>query len=182
MPRFGWILAALALIATAGLVAGASWADQGKRGIDAIIKIKLKDGTPKFKGPDTIHQTGELQVLNTTSPSAIGPHTFSLVKKAQLPDSESERIKCARLKLDVCEDIAAEHEMTRHPIVVGEHVVESGVVGWDASFDGDLTGDSWFTDVQDEDTERTVPNTGKLFYLCIVHPRMQGSIKVIPQP
>jgi hypothetical protein len=176
------LILALVALAAIGLSAGASASPDAKRGADVTIKMKLKRGFPVFKGPQSVFVGQNITVLNKTSPSAIGPHTFSLVKKSELPNTERERTKCgktANRKL-ICKDIAEAHEMIGS-LSAGEQVVDNGTGGqWDSSFDGDAFGDSWFTETQFENHTRSVPAEPQtLRFMCIIHPRMQGKIKVV---
>src|SRR5215210_943484 len=144
------LLAVAALLAAAGSgVAGESGAKGPQP--DATIKIKLRNGSPVFTGPDTIPVDSQLQVVNKTDPNAIGPHSFSLVEKSELPRTEAQREKCGRTsnrKL-VCKDIAEAHQIShRHADMP---VVENGApTSWDSSFDGTNDGDSWFAQGQGE--------------------------------
>ena len=62
---------------------------------------------------------------------------------------------------------------------VGQPNVENGSPGWDAPFDADTDGDSWYTETKDETTCRQVSTTeDHLRYFCLVHPFMNGKVKV----
>jgi hypothetical protein len=56
--------------------------------------------------------------------------------------------------------------------------VDVAAKGWDASFGKE--GDTWYTETEGEDTARKVSAEpgSKLYYLCVVHPFMQGKINV----
>lgn len=154
-------------------------AASGKVDPDATFKIKLTPRGAFFKGPKTIVPGGVLQVVNKTDPNAGGPHSFSLVKKSELPTTEAQRGKCGDgndRKL-ICKDIAEAHDIVnRHANVP---VVDNGDSNaWDTPFDGDNPGDSWYTETQNETHARTVPDSGKLYFLCINYPRMQASVKI----
>ncbi len=157
--------------------------DAGKGPASATIKIKRNkhSGFPLYKGPKTIPVGGQLQILNKTEPSQIGPHTFSIVTKEALPKNERQRVKCGKKnnrKL-VCKDIAEAHEMDG--LDAGVPSVDTGApVMWDTPFDGEgAVGDSWYSNAKDESETRAVPATPtKLYYMCIIWPTMQGKLKV----
>ena len=183
--RTGTAVAVLIAVAVTGVAgAGSAAGDEVKRGLEeATINAKLKRGFPIYKGPKTIEAGGSLTVFNKTSPATTGPHTFAIVEKDELPSTERQRKKCGRAanrKL-VCKDIAEAHEMNGTN-TANVQSVDNGVLGtWDAAFDGDVAGDSWYSTTQFETHTRAVPDEPtRLYYLCIIWPRMQGSIKVTP--
>ena len=180
--RAGIAAAVLIAVAATGVMgAGSAAGDEAKRGIGITIKAKLKRGFPIYKGPKTVPAGSSITVLNKTSPATTGPHTFAIVEKDELPATERQRKKCGKAadrKL-VCKDIADAHEMNGTN-TANVQSVDNGLPGtWDAAFDGDEAGDTWYSTTQGETHTRAVPVTpGKLYYLCIVWPRMQGSVKV----
>jgi len=182
--RLGRALVVGAVVAAIGVSAstGATASAPVERGEVAKIKIKERDGVPKFRGPKATVVGAQIQVINKTDPGAIGPHTFSIVKRSELPKGERERVKCGRnnnRKL-VCKDIGEAHDMTG--LTANIHDVDFGTAEvWDAKFTGgdDVEGDTWFTDTQEEDESRAAPGSPtKLWYMCIIHPRMQRSITI----
>ncbi len=40
----------------------------------------------------------DLQIVNKTDPNKIGPHTFTLVAKSELPRGRDELKKCGQMK------------------------------------------------------------------------------------
>ena len=183
MGSLGVAFLLLAMASAAGLAGGAVADAPEKRGLTTQIKMKFKNGIPRFKGPDAAPSNGSIEILNKTNPAEIGPHTFSLVKKSELPGTEAERKKCGKnndRKL-ICKKIANAHDMTG--LAANEPVVDNGVVpGWDKAFTRTKPGDSWFTETQDETHLRTIeaPAGKRLFYMCIIHPKMQGKITIAP--
>ena len=169
-------LAAVGAVAASGTVATAEVA----RGpVDQSIEIR-GNLNPRFDAPESIMFGTDLQIVNKTKPNKIGPHTFSLVEKDQLPKGKDELKRCSKLK-DVCKDIAIAHELDFSTGEIGEPNVERGLTGWDALFTGAEEGDTWFTSTKDETTSRQVTAApGKLWFLCAVHPEMQGKIQVGP--
>jgi hypothetical protein len=169
---------ALVVVAVGGTAsAGAA----PEKGVPTVIKIKGNDN-PHFVAPDTVPAGSELEIENLTKPNKIGPHTFSLVTKDQLPRGKEEFKKCENGKL-ICADIIEAHDVdfSQRPPIVHEPIVENGDTGWDESFDGTDPGDSFYTETKDETHSRTVQaQAGNTFrFMCVVHPFMRGKIDVV---
>jgi hypothetical protein len=168
-------------VAAAGAVAmsgTAATADVDKRLTSDSIKMK-GDKQPRFDAPETVIAGADLQIVNKTNADKIGPHTFSLVEKDQLPKTVQEMKRCAKFR-GVCKDIFNEHEVDPVTFDVGVPNVENGAEGWDAHFDGENGGDTWYTGEEGDTTSRQVTaESNKIFFLCIVHPEMQGKSKVL---
>jgi hypothetical protein len=175
--RVAGVVAALA--ATGGLLAGgaAATAEEAKGPtVGTSIRIKNNDH-PKFAAPEAVLAGADLQVINRTNPNRIGPHTFSLVERDQLPRTRDELKKCGNFKI-VCKDIGIAHDAGPGGVSIRD--VENGAAGWDATFDGQSAGDSWYTDELDETTSRVVSaGPGNLWFMCAIHPDMQGKVKVV---
>ncbi len=181
--------AAVALAGAAILAGGASQAfahsahtsAAGSATISIKLKGKGKKAEPYFTGPKTIQEGAKLTIVNTTSPKAIGPHTFSLVKPAKIPHGTKAINTCASDKgfSGVCLAIAKAHKVNLKTEKVGKPSVDVGKKGWSTSFG--KKGDTWFTQAKGETQTRTV--TAKagttLTYFCAVHPNMVGTIKVV---
>ncbi|HEY5708384.1 MAG TPA: hypothetical protein VIS51_03220 [Solirubrobacterales bacterium] len=150
--------------------------------------IFMKDGKGglRFEGPKTIVAGEELTVLNQTNPRQVGPHTFSLVTKGSLPKTAKARQLCFTPK-HICMSIAKWHGVKGNgPVKVNP--VEAGVAGWDTLGSVTKTGDSWFTGNKPK-TSLTQPvsadtsaGPSRMYFLCAIHPWMQGSINVLPPP
>lgn len=175
--RVAGVAVAVAAFGVAATSGGA--ATGAAKGDLAVSKIR-NNHNPRFVGPDTVNETGTLTVISKTDPARIGPHTFSLVKKSALPKGEAQRTRCGHYKL-VCKDIGDAHQVGPHDFVAETPDVENGNTGWDARVDGDQAdGDSHYFSSKDEEISRIVTaGTGKLWFMCIIHPHMQGSIKVV---
>jgi hypothetical protein len=144
----------------------------------AVIKMKLGKHGPFFAGDTSVGSGGTLEIKNTTDPNKIGPHTFSLVKRSQLPETRRQMKHCFR-KGHICRDVANAHEFVP-PNTINKPIVENGKIGWDKSFSAKRDGDSWYSDAQGQTHSRDVSaRAGKtLYYMCVVHPEMQGKINV----
>jgi hypothetical protein len=147
----------------------------------ATIEIKLEGKKLGFFGPGTVHEGEELRIVNDTKPSQVGPHTFSLVTKSSLPKTPKARKTCFTPK-HVCLSIAEWHHFNPKTEKVGKPEVEVGGEGWSTMGSVKTEGDSWFTEKAGATTERKV--TAKagttIYFMCAVHPWMQGSVKVLP--
>ena len=146
------------------------------------IEIKMEGRKMGFFGPKTIVEGEELRVVNETSPSMVGPHTFSLVTKGSLPKTPKARKTCFTPG-KICMGIAHWYglkgeENPKNPIV------EAGAEGWDTMGTVTKKGDSWFTSKKGQSIEQVVSAKAgtTLYFMCAVHPWMQGSIKVLPKP
>jgi len=178
LRRAGALGAVLALGAT-GLVASGATADSNDRAAKerATITMAVDGKDFVFEGPRSVESGAKLEIVNDTKPKKVGPHTFSLVKKGALPETKADAKKCEQFK-GVCGKVAQAHEVNPETFEIGAPDVDVAKKGWDASFGKE--GDTWYTETEGEDTVRKVSAEpgSKLYYLCVVHPFMQGKIKV----
>ena len=170
-----------ALAASGALLAGgsAATADVAAKGVDSTIKIK-GNAHPRFVAPETVFAGADLEIVNRTNPQAIGPHSFSLIEKSELPRTRDEFKRCAKLR-GICKRIANDHGVfPPSDFTVDTPEVENGSTGWDTRYAPGTSGDSWLTEQEDETTSREVTaDPGNLWFLCIVHPDMQDKVKVL---
>jgi hypothetical protein len=167
-------LSALTIVATGG---GAS-ADTATKRAAATITMEKNGRQLFFEGPRTVAEGAKLKVENLTNPNRVGPHTFSLTKRNALPEGNRDFRRCGSFELKVCANIVQAH---RFDPATGE--VNKPVVGgktWNRLFSNRKKGDSWYTEKKgNKDTRTVTADAGtKLFYFCVVHPDMQGKIKV----
>jgi hypothetical protein len=186
LRRAAGVTAAVVAVGAGGIAAiGASASDAGKAGGGHVAKIKMEvKGKGKhadlfFQGPNKVEKGSKLKIINKTLPSKVGPHTFTLVKQNRLPKSKKAIKDCENLKLAVCVNAFKAHEVDPNTFEVNKPKVEVGRKGWDKSFG--RTGDSVFLGSQGaHNTRKVSANDGKtLYYFCLVHPFMQGKIKVV---
>ncbi len=174
-------VAALAAVfaLTAGGGASASKKGHSKSGRAAVVKMDVKGKDLGFTGPKTVEAGQKLKIVNKTSPKKVGPHTFSLVKKKDLPTTNKQMKDCEKLKRGVCTNIAKAHKLDPATFTINKPDVDAGKKGWDKSFG--KHGDSWYTQKKGEKTTRKVSaKPGKiLYYFCAVHPFMVGKVKVV---
>ena len=175
-------VAATAIMALAAFGPGLAGAAVTPTGTTDTIYMKEVKGALKFVGPKTVTVGDELKIVNSTDPKKGGPHTFSLVTKGSLPKTPSARKQCFTPK-HICKAIADWHGVKGEgPVKINP--VEAGEAGWDT--EGDLTkeGDSWFTGKKGQSFGQQVTadpaTTPALYYLCAVHPWMQGKTTVLP--
>lgn len=165
--------AAVAAIAAGALAlaGGSAVAETGERAAGAKITMEFSDKTgPTFGGDSSIIAGEKLKIVNLSDPSVIGPHTLTLVNKADLPSGR----KCT-----VCNGVEAAHEVTKRG-KVRKPLVDNGDEGWDEPFTKNAPGDSWYTETKRENLVQVVsPEAGrKLFFFCAIHTEMQGKLKV----
>ena len=131
-----------------------------------------------FQGDQKVSQGAKLQIVNATDPEKVGPHTFTLIKERLLPQTKEEMKHCEKSKLKVCANIAKAHKVNFETGEIGRPNVDAREQGWDKAFG--KRGDSWFTFEEGGEVERKVTaEAGKtLTYFCVIHPFMQGQIKV----
>jgi hypothetical protein len=147
--------------------------------------VYIKDGKQglRFVAPKTVTGGEDLKVINQTNPRQVGPHTFSLVTKSSLPKTPKARQLCFT-KGHICKAIARwQGARGNGPPTINP--AEAGAAGWSTM--GSLTekGDSWFTgnkpgtSIVQQVTADVSAGPTTIYFLCAVHPFMQGSITVL---
>jgi hypothetical protein len=176
-------VAAVAMALLGSAVAGAETAPAPVAGGKGVIKMVLNGKKLGFEAPETIEEGAKLEILNETNPKQVGPHTFSLVTKSSLPKTKSAEKSCFTPK-HICFAIAEWQHFNPKTEKVGLNPAKAGPAGW--STPGDVAGakgDSWFTGETKSGTHITQTVTAKagttLYFMCAIHPWMQGSIKVV---
>lgn len=174
------VLGALAVVGTGGGPAAAKTA-AAKPGVTKVkIEFIRHDKELLFDAPATVPAGDELQIKNNTNPRAVGPHTFSLVREEDLPESNKEIKACSRKFEGICGAIAKWHEVDLQTGQIGENPVEVGKQGWDRKGSLKRKGDSIVLERKGEKFQREVTaDPGKeLYFVCAVHSEMQGEIEV----
>lgn len=165
------VAALLALCAFASLASAATiYMKGGKAGL-------------RFTGPKTLVNGEELEIVNQTDPHKFGPHTFSLVTKGSLPKTPKARQLCFTPK-HICRSIATWHGVKGNGPVKVNPVI--GPNGWSALGSTTAVGDSWFTGNK-AGTSFAAPTAfdtsagaQRIYFLCAIHPWMQGTTNVLP--
>lgn len=122
-------------------------------------------------GPQAVQikSGGTLTIVNKTDPAAKGPHSFSVVKKSQLPRTANQVENCA-----VCGEIAQAHGADPNsPAPPSKLVVDVGAAGFDQAGDSIFIGSKGSTPIKISAKKGSV-----LYFLCAVHPWMQGKVLV----
>jgi len=170
-------------VALAGLVALAAVGALAASASAATVYIKGGHSGLRFEAPKTLINGEELEVVNQTNPHKVGPHTFSLVTKGSLPKTAKARQLCFTPK-HICRAIATWHGVKGNGPVKTNPVI--GPSGWSALGSLTKTGDSWFTgekpgtSIVEPTAFDTSTGPQRIYFLCAIHPWMQGTINVLP--
>lgn len=171
------LVASLAILALA--VSGPVSTAATPTGKTDVITIELTKGKLKFVGPGSVTVGDQLEIVNKTNPKQVGPHTFSLVTKGSQPKTPQARKNCFTPK-HICLAIAKWHGFNPKTEDITIDPAKAGPEGWSTA--GNATGkkgDSWFTEKKNETISQEVTaQPGTLYYLCAVHPWMQGKVNV----
>jgi hypothetical protein len=191
LPRSGKVralfvavpVAAVSMALLGSAVAGAETAPAPVAGGKGVIKMVLKGKKLAFEAPETIEEGAKLEIYNETNPKQVGPHTFSLVTKSSLPKTKQAEKNCFTPK-HICFSIAEWQHFNPKTEKIGLNPATAGPAGWSTSGDtSGKKGDSWFTGETKTGTHITQAVTAKagttLYFMCAIHPWMQGSIKVV---
>lgn len=171
-----------AMLLTGGGTAGADETAADKRGAVRTISMVGSGRNLRFEdsGSGAIDSGATLQVVNRTNPRRVGPHTFSLVYRKFLPRTQRAQRRCFD-KGHICRAIARWHGANDGPPF--REVSRAGAPGWSTKGSVKRRGDSWLTQEQGSEFSQPVSAApGALYYLCAVHPSMQGRINVAAPP
>jgi plastocyanin len=174
------VLAVSAAALTLALVGTAAAATP--TGVTDQISIELTKGKLKFVGPESVTVGDQLEIVNKTNPRQVGPHTFSLVTKGSLPKTPKARKGCFAPK-HICLAIAIWHGFNPKTEQITKNPAKAGPAGWSTA--GNATGkkgDSWFSGEKKGghiSQEVTAEAGTTLYYMCAVHPWMQGKVNVV---
>jgi len=177
------VLGALTVVGAGGGSATAKTA-AAKPGVTKIkITFVHKDKDLFFDAPASVPAGNILQIKNNTNPKAVGPHSFSLVREEDLPGKN--QIKGCEKKFEfICGNIIFgwhKVDLSTRPPTIGRNPVEVGKEGWDRKGSTKRKGDSFlFLGAKGEKYQREVtaePGT-ELYFMCAIHPFMQGEIDV----
>ena len=174
------VLAVSAAALTLALVGTAAAATP--TGVTDVVSMELTKGKLKFVGPESVTVGDQLEIVNKTNPRQVGPHTFSLVTKGSLPKTPKARKGCFAPK-KICLAIAIWHGFNPKTEQITKNPAKAGPAGWSTA--GDATGkkgDSWFSGEKKGghfSQEVTAEAGTTLYYMCAVHPWMQGKVNVV---
>ncbi len=148
----------------------------------ATIKMEAEGKELFFSGPKTVAPGQTLKIKNLTDPKKIGPHTFSLVRKGDLPKTKKQIKDCEKNLAAICGAIAFDwHAIDPQTFEPTENPVEVGKEGWDRQGSLERKGDSWYTAAEGQSFKRkvTAPEGKKLHFICAVHAGMLGMLWVV---
>lgn len=171
---------ALGTVALAGMLAvgvgGSQGAPAERADGPATVKAAIDGRDLVFKGADEVEAGARLAFVNRTNPDDVGPHTFSLVRKSEIPETGKQRRRCFAGD-NVCARIAQAHRF-EPPATINRPDVDRGEEGWDKRFG--RSGDSYYSDRRGDSTARKVKVEagGNLWFLCAVHPEMVQRVQV----
>ncbi len=181
------IPAAIALFALVGPgFAGAAETPAPVPGGKDVIKMVLKHGKLGFEYPEAVYEGDQLEILNETNPKQVGPHTFSLVEKSAFTKTKTQEKNCFTPG-KICFSIAQWHGFNPKTEKISINPVKAGPAGWSTLGNAKgKKGDSWFTGETKSGTHFSQVVSAKagttLYFMCAIHPFMQGSVKVLPKP
>jgi hypothetical protein len=178
--RAGLRALALAVSATAILAVPGIAAAATPTGNTAVISMELTKGKLKFVGPESVIVGDQLEIVNKTNPKQVGPHTFSLVTKGSLPKTPKARKGCFTPK-HICLAVATWHGFNPKTEKITKNPAKAGPAGWSTMGSVSKKGDSWFsgeTKGGHFSQEVTAEAGTTLYYMCAVHPWMQGKVNV----
>ena len=177
-PARLWALA-LAVSATALVLVAPGLATAATpTGVTQQVTIELTKGKLKFVGPESVTVGDQLEIVNETNPKQVGPHTFSLVTKGSLPKTPKARKNCFTPK-HICLAVAIWHGFNPKTERITKNPAKAGAAGWSTAGSTSKKGDSWFTEKKGETfSQEVTAEAGTLYYLCAVHPWMQGKVNV----
>jgi plastocyanin len=179
---------AACLLAVAGIAVGVGSAaaaggapKAAKLFVKGAVTFKVDQYTQdsvRFAPATTTIRTGGTLTIVNQDPSEQQPHTFSVVKRSQLPHSVKQMLAC-EMGTGICGQVAASHGINPNgPPTNGpppKLVVDVGQPGIDQPGDSDARLGPGFKSV----TEKITAKAGTtLYYFCAVHPWMQGKIIV----
>jgi hypothetical protein len=176
--------AALTVVLGSSSLAGAA-ATTSATGATDVINIELTKGKLKFVAPESVTVGDQLEIVNKTNPKQVGPHTFSLVTKGSIPKTPKARKICFSPK-HICLAIAKWHGFNPKSERITINPAKAGPEGWSTL--GNATGkkgDSWFSGEKKGghfSQEVTAEAGTTLYFMCAIHPFMQGQVKVLPAP
>jgi plastocyanin len=174
-------VAALGLLGGGGSAALAAKSAPNSVTVKAVQQNKVKvnryfqDGSRFNKDVYTVKSGGTLKFVSTTVNA--GPHTFTTVKRSDLPKTLAQMNNCK-----VCNTLGEAHGAD--PSTGGPpkfQFLENGT-GSDTPPKLDQPGDSAFLSGEKKNESVTLDVTAKkgstLYFLCLIHPWMQGKVQV----
>jgi hypothetical protein len=143
------------------------------------IKVKpnryIQDGLRWNKDVYRVRTGGTLHVVNTAADE--GPHTFTVVKKKDLPTTAKKVLNCK-----ICNTLAAAHGADPNTEAPPKFQYLENGVGQNTPPDVDRPGDSGVTGPGQQGESIDLHVTAKagktLHFMCLIHPWMQAKVIV----
>jgi hypothetical protein len=149
--------------------------------VNAVAKVKYKINRfvqDSLRWQKDVYQVKSGGTLHIVNKAQDGPHTFSIVKKSDLPRTTKQLNECS-----ICQSIATAHGVD--PSVESDapppHLWTEDGVGVDTPANFDKPGDSVFVGPapgDSADAKITARKGAKLFFMCAIHPWMQAKVIV----
>jgi uncharacterized cupredoxin-like copper-binding protein len=176
---------AAAAVAVSLGATGAAIAAVGKAPARTTIKVSQKikmkpnryiqDGLRWNKDVYKVRSGGTLHVVNTAADE--GPHTFTVVRKKDLPRNAAEAFNCK-----VCNQLAQAHGADPNSDAPPKFPFLENGVGQATPPNVDRPGDSGVTGEgkkgESIDLKVTAPKGKKLYFMCLIHPWMEARVDV----
>jgi plastocyanin len=165
MGAFAAVVAVAVTAVSLGATARSSATLTATTGSRYVIN-KYAQNTSHFSpGAVTIRSGGTLTVRS----QAGSPHTFSIVKAAELPKTTKQIEQCK-----ICQTLAKAHGASPNSDAApAKPVVDVGATGIDR------TGDSVFLQPSRRTKLKITAKKGRtLYFMCAIHPWMQGKLLV----
>jgi plastocyanin len=171
------VIAATAVLVSA-LVAGPALAQGTKtvetRGGDILNPGQFIKNNFRFQPKNISVTSGSVVRWVDNDEDADDPHTVTIADQADLPQT-IEELEACYAPGGLCIETIAAHDPGLDMLPPFNFVVNVGGPGLDARGDSLLFGGPFDQSVE---AQVTAPAGTTLYYLCVIHPWMQGSIKV----
>jgi plastocyanin len=166
----------LAIAVSASAAGGSSVTIKESQTFKAIPNRYVQDGLRWNKDVYKVKSGGTITVVNNKNNE--GPHTFTVVKKKDLPRTAAAMFNCK-----VCNQLAAVHGADPNSDAPPKfQYVEDGKTGQATPPDVNQPGDSGVTGSGQKNEQISFKVTAKkgsqLYFMCIIHPWMQAKVQV----
>jgi uncharacterized cupredoxin-like copper-binding protein len=174
----GLLVLALGIAGTSAVASGASAPKRAN--IKAVQTVKLKvnryiqDGLRWDKDTYTVASGGTLHVVNNAPDE--GSHTLTVVKEKDLPRTVAKVLNCK-----ICNTLGEAHGADPNSDAPPKFLFLENGVGQATPPNVDRAGDSAVVDAKkgaSVDLKVTAKKGTTLYFMCLIHPWMQGEVKV----
>jgi hypothetical protein len=135
----------------------------------------IQDGLRWNRDVYKVRSGGTLHVVNTAA--GEGPHTFTVVRKKDLPRTAAKAFNCKP-----CNKLVAAHGADPNTEAPPKFQFLENGVGQNTPPNVDRPGDSGVTGEGKKgefiDLKVTAPKGKKLYFMCLIHPWMQAKVQV----